>query len=84
MLKIKEMIMNNTQEQIKTKGTKAKYEQTVIGLYGFDKLSVSPYYENTYDPYVKPKKLNLYYYDGDHIGTWHTGQGWYYAIAGGE
>ena len=80
----REGIMKHTQKQIKTKSTKAKHEQTIIGLYGFDKLTVSPYYENTHDPYVKPKKLNLYYNDGEHIGTWGSGFGWYYDKAEGK
>lgn len=65
------------QKQITTEGTKSNYEQNLIGLYGFEKLTARPYYENNHDN-ARPKKINLYYFNGEHVGTWGDGMGWHY------
>ena len=68
-------------DQIKTTGTKREYEDIVVGIYGYENLHSSPYWETPAEPNAPPIRLTLYYYNDVHIGTWQKGKNaccWYY------
>jgi hypothetical protein len=69
------------QKQVKVSVPKWKYEATIVDLY--NDLSCRPYNEevgrnNWGEPITQ--KLTLYYSNDEHIGTWHSGSGWYYEV----
>ena len=72
-------------KQIKVKMTKKKFENLICEKLNIKVLGFCPYQEMDYshidkNGYQSPKLINLtlYYKNDEHIGTWHSGKGWYF------
>tara|TARA_B110000285_G_C15041827_1_gene572208 strand:+ start:780 stop:1004 length:225 start_codon:yes stop_codon:yes gene_type:complete len=62
--------------------TKGKFEDLISKKLNLKVVEYRPYHYFDYkqvDKYGQPKeqKMTLYYKDGDHIGSWNSGNGWY-------